>query len=440
MSARWRPVLGPLLLASALATGIVAPPAWGQTPPDLSPDPVFFVHGYGDNASAWDTLITSLVDQYRYPQEFLRAITLQPTPYTESNITAATDQIAPAIEAFLTDVNAYLDSVQYPGPRKTRVDLVGHSMGGLSTRWYVAQVAGGAERVDSWIALAGANHGTDYPDLCTDPTVAARELCPAFIEAEAKPEDTVQLTLNGRRAPNRDVDETPYGLGPDSPDLPPSQRVNPDGTRRVFYATIRCDPASDAVIVPNDSTVVDGAGGRPITLPAGFVEDPPASGNYRMTDPLANCHENIHEDPGVAELVALLLRTTTVNFDTPAPPHGPGALDGVFEGIDFGTGQWAWRGPFDVDPTNSIYFNNSTGTSQTFQFFPAPRVLTSMRVFSATTPGTLTLSDDLGQTLTQAVTTGSMQLVTTGWTGQSTAVTVSFTTGWDLGIDDITSR
>src|SRR5438876_3336677 len=27
---------------------------------------------------------------------------------------------------------------------------------------------------------------------------------------------------------------------------------------------------------------------------------------------------------------------TTVNFDTPAPPGGPGPLDGVFGGIDFG--------------------------------------------------------------------------------------------------------
>src|SRR5438094_1790918 len=30
--------------------------------------------------------------------------------------------------------------------------------------------------------------------------------------------------------------------------------------------------------------------------------------------------------------------TATVSFDSPAPPGGPGPLDGVFEGIDFGTG------------------------------------------------------------------------------------------------------
>jgi hypothetical protein len=52
--------------------------------------------------------------------------------------------------------------------------------------------------------------------------------------------------------------------------------------------------------------------------------------------------------------------------------------------------------------------------------------------------GTLTLSDDRGQTLTRTVPTGSMQLVTTGWALASTVITVTFTSGWNLGIDDIT--
>ena len=87
--------------------------------------------------------------------------------------------------------------------------------------------------------------------------------------------------------------------------------------------------------------------------------------------------------------------------------------------IDFGAGQWVWEGPYNVDPTNNVYFANSTGTSRTFAFSPAPRVLQSLRVY-ATSPGTLTLSDDAGQTWTQEVATGSMQLVTTGWTRPAT--------------------
>ena len=129
--------------------------------------------------------------------------------------------------------------------------------------------------------------------------------------------------------------------------------------------------------------------------------------------------------------------TTRVDFDNPAPPGT--TMNGVFQGIDFGTGQWAGSGPYSVNSTNHIYFADSTGTSRTFRFSPAPRVLDSIRVYSVT-PGTLTLSDDTGQTLTREVTTGSLQFVTTGWAQPATMVTMSFTNGWDLGVDDITYR
>ena len=54
--------------------------------------------------------------------------------------------------------------------------------------------------------------------------------------------------------------------------------------------------------------------------------------------------------------------------------------------------------------------------------------------------GTLTLTDDLGQTITRTVTTGAMQTLTTGWTRASTKVKVTFTAGWELAIDDIAYR
>src|SRR2546427_3720695 len=130
-------------------------------------------------------------------------------------------------------------------------------------------------------------------------------------------------------------------------------------------------------------------------------------------------------------------QTTTVNFDTPAPPGSSlDLVNGVFQGIDFGNGQWRWESAYDVDPTNHIFFDSPSGTSRTFGFSPAPRILTSMRVFptdSSAQTGTLTLSDDLGQTITRTVTTGSMQLVTTGWVQASSVITVTFTAGRGLG-------
>src|SRR2546430_14925226 len=106
------------------------------------------------------------------------------------------------------------------------------------------------------------------------------------------------------------------------------------------------------------------------------------------------------------------------------------------QGIDFGTGQWALEGAYDISPTNHIYFADSTGTSRAFGFSPAPRILNSVSVFSLA-PGTLTLADDAGQTLSEQVTPGSMQLVTTGWTRPSTTGTVSFTAGRSLGLHGI---
>src|SRR6266550_6845469 len=68
----WRRVLSSLLLlASALATSIGAPPVWGQ---DL--DPVLFVHGFGDCGSIWDTLRNDLQTNLGYPPQYLRAISL----------------------------------------------------------------------------------------------------------------------------------------------------------------------------------------------------------------------------------------------------------------------------------------------------------------------------------------------------------------------------
>ena len=130
-------------------------------------------------------------------------------------------------------------------------------------------------------------------------------------------------------------------------------------------------------------------------------------------------------------------QTTIVDFENPAPPGLPGGLlDGVFQGIDFGIGRWRWERAFGADATNNIYFDSGVGTARTFTFAPAPRILNSIRVFSLSA-GTLTLTDDVGQTRTQSITVGMMELVTTGWTQPSTTVTVAFTSGWDLGVDDI---
>jgi len=132
---------------------------------------------------------------------------------------------------------------------------------------------------------------------------------------------------------------------------------------------------------------------------------------------------------------ALLAQTVTVTFDNPPPPAG-GYLNGVYQGIDFGVSQWRWTAPYASDPTNSIYFAQSSATLRTFSFSSSPRVLSRLSVYT-TRNGTLTVSDGVNPNVTRAVTTGSMQQVATGWTQATTTITIQFSGGWSLGIDDI---
>jgi hypothetical protein len=127
-----------------------------------------------------------------------------------------------------------------------------------------------------------------------------------------------------------------------------------------------------------------------------------------------------------------------VNFDTPAPSgNAYEAINGVFGGINFGNSQWAWEPGYLSDSTNNIYFSSSTGNSRSFSFASGNHVLISMKV-ATSVAGTLTLTDNTGQIKTQNVSTGAMQLVTTGWKNPSGTITITFTGGWNIEFDDIT--
>src|SRR5262245_61553477 len=149
----------------------------------------------------------------------------------------------------------------------------------------------------------------------------------------------------------------------------------------------------------------------------------------------------------VALLVSLLLlswqsraQTTVVTFDNPAPAGvSDSYLNGTFQGIAFGTNQWRWSSPYASDPSNHIYFGSSSGTSRTITFSPAPRTLESLRVYTVTA-GTLPLTAGANPPVTRSVTVGSLQTVTTGWSIGATTVTINFSAGDSIGVDDITYR
>src|SRR5436190_1552247 len=173
-------------------------------PPDYSRTPVLFVHGHGLSSADWRPLITYLVG-IGYPREYLYAVDI--VPNTMANVPAATSVIAPAADSLLARVKAAAQRVGYRGEVPRRLDIVSHSMGVVSSRWYAAKLR--PELVRTWIGLAGANHGTNV--LCAFYDEAAREMCPAFRTGGGR--NAVQLALNG--ADGAWIDETPYGLGLD---------------------------------------------------------------------------------------------------------------------------------------------------------------------------------------------------------------------------------
>jgi pimeloyl-ACP methyl ester carboxylesterase len=212
-------------------------------------------------------------------------------PDTASNRVAAEQFIAPAVSRLLDRANSASRNAGAARPIK-RVDLVGHSMGAFSSRWYAAMVA--PERVRTWISVAGSNHGTAA--LCDYDDPGAREMCPPF--AESGDESEIQVKLNGTR--DRPGDETPFGLGPDPEGR---ESVAADGTREILYLTLRLEP--DRWIVPSRSAIVQGAGGIDIEVPAGIDAVASPAGNYLLRGPYD--HMSILASKEVFELIRVFL-------------------------------------------------------------------------------------------------------------------------------------
>lgn len=138
-----------LLAALALAAvSLVASPA---TPARAAGhDPIVFVHGYWGSDWNWDVMLS------RFRADGWSASELYPWDYNtaQSNVTTA-GQLA-----------SFIDSVR-ARTGAARVDVVTHSMGGLSSRYYLKNL-GGTGKVDEWVSIGGPNHGTNAAYLCWD--------------------------------------------------------------------------------------------------------------------------------------------------------------------------------------------------------------------------------------------------------------------------------
>lgn len=108
-------------------------------------DPVIFVHGWsgGYGASPWGLMQHRLV-QDGWPSDRIYEIFYR-HPTMGSNVDNA-EQLAEFVDKVLEETGA------------EKVDFIGHSMGGISTRYYI-KFLGGDEKVDDYVALGTPQHG-----------------------------------------------------------------------------------------------------------------------------------------------------------------------------------------------------------------------------------------------------------------------------------------
>lgn len=141
-----RPLISTVLLAAL--TTLVSMVMPGQSVQAAERQPIVFVHGFMGSASNWDTMVSRFkADGYASSELFAWQYNT-----SQSNVTTA-NQLA-----------AYIDSVRSQTGSAT-VDIVTHSMGGLSSRYFLKNL-GGQPEVDDWVSLGGPNHGTSSANAC----------------------------------------------------------------------------------------------------------------------------------------------------------------------------------------------------------------------------------------------------------------------------------
>ena len=163
--------------------------------------PILFVHGWNSNGGIWVTMMDRFIAD-GYP-----AAELVSWSYNTAQSNAITAQeLSSKVNEILVATGA------------SKVDIITHSMGALSARYYIKNLGGGT-KVDEFVSLGGPNHGTNTALFCGQTSCV-----------EMRPNSSFLTALNNR-------DETPGKV--------------------IRYATWWS--ACDQVINPQRSTILSGA-------------------------------------------------------------------------------------------------------------------------------------------------------------------------------------
>ena len=160
--------------------------------------PVILVHGtFADMADSWQALSPLLYDE----GYCVFALNYGSYDGSDSLGVYATGDIAQSAQQLSTFVDKVLAAT-----RAKKVDLVGHSQGGMMPRYYIKNL-GGASTVDTLVGLAPSNHGTTLEGLFTlagyfpgGSSIAGAD-CPACEEQEAGSSFITSLNAGGETAP-----------------------------------------------------------------------------------------------------------------------------------------------------------------------------------------------------------------------------------------------
>lgn len=259
-----------------------------DTVTDFSLNPVLLVHGHGMSADVWSDLTSSLVSS-GYPEQYIYSVQIRPNKM--GNTQAAQNIIAPAANALLSSVKIVARRAGHTGEMPTRIDIVSHSMGAVSSRWYLARIS--PHSVRTWISIGGANHGTNA--LCAYQDDGAKEMCPAYSSDVGA--NKIQVLLNGSVGSR--IDESPWGIGDDPKGV---QQIPPNEVNRILYFTIRLQ--EDEWIDPSHSAEITGAGaGQP--FPSGNTYRETSLGNFLIMEDMRHDDMPWHDD--VIALVHSLL-------------------------------------------------------------------------------------------------------------------------------------
>ena len=104
-------------------------------------DPIIFVHGFQSSGAIW----TTMIDRLKADGWTDAPLVTWTYDSNISNVTIA-QQLQAKTDSLLTVTGA------------KKIDLIVHSMGGLSSR-YFAKNLGGSEKIDALVFLATPNHG-----------------------------------------------------------------------------------------------------------------------------------------------------------------------------------------------------------------------------------------------------------------------------------------